>query len=256
MVSALRRSDQVYFEMVAQRETLACGYAYTNPDFADVPECNFVAEAIVEPQGGDPYEIVEAYYASRGLACHRWVPAAHQPPAPLEALLSPHGYGVRELVVYGYAPKVAPQPGAVLRILGARAMRRAYTQVVRQRAEPFGAAAGSLVDFQLERLNDPQYDAFVGLHGDEPVGIVALLQVGPVGRVCDLYVVPAARGRGFARALLAYALRAGLRWAMQMICARVPEENAAAAALLRRAEFEECGRIPVLVRQGFFEVGG
>lgn len=256
ITAAVRRSDQVLFEQIALRETLACGYAYANPGFPAVPQCHFLAEVMLEGDGSDAADAVDAYYGARGAWCGRWVPARGQALEPLAALLKPRGFERIESVAFGYAPRVAPQPSGRFRILSGRAMSRAFAGIVRQRSAPHGEVAAALAAVQLERLDDAQYEPLVALDGDQPVGMAALLHVGEIGRVCDVYVAPDARRRGVASDLVAGALRTALRWSIPMICAKAPRDDAGAAALLRRAEFEECGTIAAFVRPGFFEVGG
>lgn len=256
IVTAVRRCDQVYFEQVSQRQTLACGYAYTNGRHPSLPECNFIGEVLLDADTPDPLSVVEEHFGACGSVCDKWAPAAVQPAEPVARLLAPLGFERRECVVYGYEPQRPPSPEGRLRILSARAMRRAYTAMVHARAAPHAAHAEALAEIQLERLNDPQYDAFVGLDGDAPVAMGALMQVGAIGRVCDLYVAPEARGRGFGREMLASLLQTALRWALHPVCARAAAQDAAAAALLESAELRACGRIATFVRPGFFEVGG
>jgi GNAT superfamily N-acetyltransferase len=241
VVSAVRRSDQVYYELVSSRHTIDCAYAYTCGDYPDLAECNFVGEVVLADTP-DPVALVNAHFAERGLRCHRWEPAAIQSPAPVEALVSPLGFERRETAALGLSREPAPAQCPV-RILGGRAMRRAYTAVVGQRSAAGGRLSDQLARHQLERLNEPQYDAFVALSGDDPVGMVSLLQVGEIGRICDLYVVPDRRGRGVAAALLAHVISTARRWSLRTLCARVALENDAALRVFSRAGLEEHGRI-------------
>ena len=102
----------------------------------------------------------------------------------------------------------------------------------------------------LERLNDPQYDAFVALRDDQPVGAVALYQVGEIGRIVDLYVCLGARRAGIASCLLNYVVAASRRWELRPLCTQVAAENVAARALLGKLGFEEGGTIVGFWRQG------
>jgi GNAT superfamily N-acetyltransferase len=45
-------------------------------------------------------------------------------------------------------------------------------------------------------LDDPAVDALLALEGDQALGWVAVLPGGEVGRLAELWVTPAARGRG------------------------------------------------------------
>lgn len=241
--AAVRRSDQVYFEQTARRETIGCGYAYTQPAFPRLASCNFVGELVLESSAEEACVEVDSYFAAAGLTCLRWIPAAGQPVEPLAAELERRGCQRRET----WACLLAEETGAGLdervRVLGARAMRRAYTHVVTARAAVHPEMREELIAVQLERLNDPQYDAFVGLAGEQPVGMITVFQVGQIGRLCDLYVLPQARRCGYGLALLRYAIATARRWSLRPICAQVEATNMAGRSLLRRAGFQEGGTL-------------
>jgi ribosomal protein S18 acetylase RimI-like enzyme len=241
--AAVRRSDQVYFEQTARRETLGCGYAYTQPAFPRLASCNFVGELVLESSAEQVCAEVERYFTAAGLTCLRWIPAAGQPVEPLAAALERRGCLRIEALACALSEETAAGPDSRLRILPARAMRRAYTRVVAARSELHPELSEELIAVQLERLNDPQYDAFVGLTEEQPVGMVTVFQVGQIGRICDLFVLPQARGRGYALALLRYAVATARRWSLRPICAQVEATNTAGRSLLRKAGFQEGGTL-------------
>ncbi len=250
----MRRADQVYYEQICERETIACGYAYRSDRFAEVAECHFVGEVLLE-LCNDSLTVVDTYFTRIGRECSRWVPAADQPAAAVAELLAGRGFERRERVVFAWNGVERERPGG-LRVVGARAMRRSYTRIAEARSAEGGGRADALTQLQLERLNDPQYDAFVALDGDEPVGMISLLQVGQIGRLCDLYVRKEHRRRSAARQLLHAALSAARRWALHPVVAAVEDRNEAGAGLLCGAGFAEAGRIVSFCRAGFVEVGG
>jgi GNAT superfamily N-acetyltransferase len=257
--SAVRRSNQVYFEQVSQRETIVCGYAYTSARWPELEDCNFVGEVLLEGAPRAAYDTVERYFAERALTCWRWIPAAIQEPGAVAALLAPLGFRAEASLPYVLARNAVARSPAGLRILGARAMRRAYTELIglRSREQAGGAdapRARDLTDMHLERLNDPQYDAFVARLDDHPVGVVSLLQVGEIGRVCDLFVHREQRRRGIGSALIQYAVATARRWSLCPICAEAPAGDAACRGLLERAGFEAGRAIAVFCRSGATEV--
>ena len=241
--AAVRRTNQVYLEQVCRCQRLDCGCAYFKPEYPRLPSCNVVSDVLLTSAESDPWEQVEAFYRDRSLTCFRWVPALGQPPDGVEELLAPHGFQRNETIALVLPPEIDCRLDERFRILGARAMRRAYSRVVAERSREVPQLADDLAAVQLERLNDPQYDGFVALLDDEPVGMVAVFQVGEIGRICDLYVMPPQRHRGVARALLSYALVTARRWGLQPICAQVDAENAAGRALLAKLGFQESGTI-------------
>lgn len=236
--AAVRRTSQAYFQQVSACTALACGCAYHNRDYPHVAGCNFLGEVLLGSESGDALKLVDEFYEQRGLTCYRWVPAADQDPEAVGALLAPAGFRRREYLTYlASTPGPAADVGQ-LRVLSARAMRRAYTQVVARRSAEHGPAAAELTAVQLERLDDPSYEGLVGFRGGQPVGVIGLLQVGRIGRLCDLYVPPQWRRSGVATGLVRYALRTAWRWALEPICAQVAAENVAGRRLLEGLGFE------------------
>jgi GNAT superfamily N-acetyltransferase len=105
-------------------------------------------------------------------------------------------------------------------------------------ASDFAAACGLLVRFFAEEgfttraskiaanlramIDDPFCWAAMAWEGDEPVGITTIstnrgVEFGLQGEIGDLYVLPGARGRGIARALV----DASVTWCRERGCASV-----------------------------------
>lgn len=253
--AAVRRSNQTYLEQVSRSVPLSCGVAYFNPDHPQVPGCNLLGEVQLDDRTPDPFAAVQSFYNDRQLTCFGWVPASGQDPGPVGRLLEPHGYRRCESFSYSLA-QASPVPGTGrLRILGARAMRRAYTRMIALRSAAHADLADELTAIQLERLNDPQYDGFVALLDDEPVGVVSVYQVGEIGRLCDLYVAPGRRRRGVATALLGHAIQTARRWGLHPICMQVAAPNAAARSLVQQTGFEPGDTIVAYMDSRAIEVG-
>lgn len=239
--AAVRRTSQVWFELTAQRVSLPVGYAYTSRDYPDVPTCNFLGEVLLDPDDApDPRATVEAYFDDTGRTCNAWIPAAVANADEILELVTGKGFTRDELRTFALPPD-APAPAArgEIRLVGARGLRRTFAALAEQRAAELDGPTDQLVACQLDRLNSAQVDAFVGRANGEAVGTVTVFQVGPIGRICDLWVSQAARKQGFGRELLAGAVETARRWALQPICAAIGREHEAGAALLASAGFVE-----------------
>jgi GNAT superfamily N-acetyltransferase len=242
--NAVRRSNQQCFEQLSQRATLDCGEAYYSTRYADLPFCNFVAEVSLAQVAGVAFETVEAFYRKKELRCYIWIPAADQSVNEVARLLAPHGFTCRETIAMVHTGlRAALRTDERIRIVGARALRRAYTSVITQRFAESRQSTASLVNAQLERLNDPHYEAFVALIGNEPAGTITVHQVGEIGRIRDVYVIPELRRRGVSLAMLDYALASAVRWASKPICTAISAENTIGRTLLTREGFKEGGTI-------------
>ncbi|MFO0840117.1 MAG: GNAT family N-acetyltransferase [Phycisphaerae bacterium] len=250
---AIRRANQVYFEQVGARTTLNCCYAYVNETHPNLPTCNFVGEVALRGDGAACWDEVQRFFAERQATCSRWIPSAEQLPEELDALLAPHGFVRRESVANILHREAAP-PDPRIRVLAARAMRRAYTQIASRRALEHPRWSDALTSVQLERLNDAQYDAFVALRGDEPLAMAALLQVGEIGRLCDMYVIPEARRQGIGAAMVSYLIATAKRWRLRPIVVDADATNTAGRRLLAQRGFTEDGTIVSLCRADVAEV--
>lgn len=240
-VAAVRRSDQKYAELLSAREPVDCGCIHCNPSFPEAPYANFLCDVQTTGLILPTIERIESTFAARGARCYGWIPATGEPIDPLDRLVEPRGYAPRPVAAFIY-PLTQPTPPADGRLsfVGARALRRTYRGLVESAATAREESAAS-VAAHLERLNDPQYDAWVARIDEQPVAIISLLQAGDIGRICDWFVVPEHRGRGIGAAILAYALTAARRWALRTICAACDARDAASTRALKRVGFEYGG---------------
>ncbi len=256
VLAAVSRSNQRYAELTADCTTLACGCAYTNRALPNLPECNFIGDVLLSDEVDDPLALVGEFFTARGLNCHQWRPATIQPVEPLARLIEPHGYRRREHLVLAFPP-VALRPLELpddLRVIAARAMRRAHAALIRAWASERGAAPDELLGRYARLLDEPQYDAFVALRRGEPAGTAAVFQVGPIGRICDLYVPPAWRRTGTGRLLVHYLLQTARRWSLDPVCVELTADNLPARGLLEQAGFEVAGTISTFVHEDVAEV--
>lgn len=85
--------------------------------------------------------------------------------------------------------------------------------------------------------------------GDQPVGFVIALAVGPDAEIITLGVLPAFRRRGIAGRLLAWVIDRLRGGAGQRLLLEVAEDNIAARALYAKLGFTQIGRRPSYYRR-------
>lgn len=85
--------------------------------------------------------------------------------------------------------------------------------------------------------------------GDQPVGFVIALAVGPDAEILTLGVLPKFRRRGIARQLLSWVIDRLGGGACQRLLLEVAEDNVAARALYGKLDFEQVGRRPSYYRR-------
>jgi GNAT superfamily N-acetyltransferase len=242
-LSAIHRSNQLYYKQVSECATLSCGVAHYSLKYPEIGAANQLREMIIPPGGSvaAAFDEAERFYADKGLRCHRCVPAMGQPSEPIEAFLVSRGWQtVRKNVMVLVRQEEFP-PRADVRILPARAMRKAYRQIIL--ADPIhpDGQREMYADVAADQLDDPQYDMYVAMVDGRPAGHGALFQVGDIGRIDNVFVLEAFRGQGVGMALMAHLLALSRRLAMRITCLQVDEGNAAALALYAQFGFEPAG---------------
>lgn len=241
--AAVRRANQVYYEHFSERTPISCGVAYTCPQFPRLHDGNHLDEIVIPDEGSleRAWEEAEAFFAERGLTCYRWTPAFDQPAEPLEQFLVPRGYQVsRDRVMIWQQDLDLPRRPDV-RMVQARAMRDAYRAVIENGDDYDPQTRAMLADVALERLDDPNYDAFVALRDGQPAGGGALMQVGDLASVEDVQVVPAHRRKGVATTMLSFLLAMSRRLSMRLTVVEWSDDNEPARALYERCGFASAG---------------
>lgn len=247
ILAAVRRAEQVFCEQVSQPESLEFGVAMTCGQFAASGQANQVREVVLGATPiADALECVDRFYAQRHLTCWRWVVAGGEPVEPHAAFLCGRGWVRRERLALALAEWPASRIDSSLRILPARAMRRAYRMTHLDAGDPCAddETKGAMADEANARLDDSNYDAFVALCGDVPAGRIAYHEVGDIAAVRDLYVVRALRGRGVARALMAHVLGLARRLGPRILVTLVDSDDAAGRSFLSKQGFRGGGVFP------------
>ncbi len=243
ILSAVRRSEQARCQQIATWESLECGTAFFASEFRLLSDANQLRDAwLVGADAEKIYRDVEEYYADRQLICHAWTPALGQPDDAVAALLEPRGWQRREyaaLVLTSDVP--AHDSDAVVRILPARAMRKAYDQLLQ--LETGGEAQANAAAFR--RLDDSHYEAFVAVENHTPLGRIAYLEVGDVARLAEFFVRTDVEDADRIRAdLMTHFLQIARRLLPRLLVARARVDDDAMLKCLRLFGFEEAGRLP------------
>jgi GNAT superfamily N-acetyltransferase len=249
-VSALLRAEQAYVAQLADAESLDHGIAFVGRRFKTLDDANQFREVVIDNPDRIPavFNTVRKHFANQGARCRIWAPAADAPLDTLDHYLRQNGFTRRSFDAFrvGDWPDLPIPDG--LRVLPARAMRKALDAVLLRRvgdaANPFHAECGAAA---IERLNDPRTDAWVAVRDGYAVGYCTLFQVGDVARLSEVYVVEDSRRTGIASAMIGHALRLARRLLFRIVTTRAPTDDAPAAALLRRCGFTADGAVTEFV---------
>ncbi|MFN0134888.1 MAG: GNAT family N-acetyltransferase [Phycisphaerae bacterium] len=269
-IAAVRRARQAYLDQLCERVTLDCGVAHLLRDEATVspiPEANIVTDFAVQSMPHEAIREVDAFYRERGLQCSAIIPADGQAGDSMVAVMREAGFERFALhcAVFNSAGAAPPTRTDGVTILSARSVRRAFQRLAMLRERGYADESIAVLRAGLfeQRLDDAAFEVFVAMRQGEPLGFVALQQVGQIGRLSDIYVDDSSRRQGVATALVSYACATARRWALRPVCVDVlagaREETAeggcppgasdgGAMGLLQKAHFAFGGTINVFRR--------
>ncbi|MBX3394383.1 MAG: GNAT family N-acetyltransferase [Phycisphaerae bacterium] len=261
VMTAARRSDRAWYEQVCESESLDFGVAYMTPRFPRFSDGNQLRDAwIADARPDEVYDRCESFFGARGLTCGVWTPASGQDIGPVSELLTARGWRRRDVLAMGLPGRDAHSAPAsitdsTIRVLPARAMRRAYRSLLEASAMELEAAGRSeaveaAVETGIERLDDSNYDATIAQVDGIAAGRIAYLEVGDIARLVDLDVAAAFRGGEVGDVLVAHFLQTARRLSPRCIVACVEAGDLAGRELLERHGFVPAGELPRFVRSG------
>ena len=243
ILTAFRHSERALAEQIAEWEALEFGVAFTSPRFPLLPEANQLREVwLAEIDGEAAWQRAEAFYTDRGLTCRAWTPASGQSSEPVESLLSANGWKRDETKIFALAdwnaaPSATP---TIVRVLPARAMRKAYRATFDESTEEGRQSA----EAAMERLNDPDLDAFVAMQDGKPAGRLSYFSVGDIARLTDLHIIKGLDSNQVGANLLDHALQLARRLAPKAVVATAPDSEVA----FTRHGFVEANQATVFIR--------
>jgi ribosomal protein S18 acetylase RimI-like enzyme len=200
------------------------------------------------PEGTSPEQAmqeVSEHFAAAGARCWEWTmnPAAPAAQARLMAdYLVAAGYQPRSGEIH-YLQSFPTDPlreVAGIKIIPARASYR-HVRVLAEESAQWGQSP-SVAAAMVLHLDDPHVDALVALRDGAAVGYLAVMSVGEIGVIEDLFVTASARGEGIGRTLMSRALEICARSLFKHVFIGVSGDNAPALALNARCGFKKIGQ--------------
>jgi ribosomal protein S18 acetylase RimI-like enzyme len=242
-LSAVRRTNQVFHELLSERVTLSCGVAFVCPRYAALPGANQLREMIIPPgrSMASIFEEVQAFFTSRGLVCRRWVPAADQPVEPVEAFLAERGFEPHRRTVMALQEHVDLATNPDVRVLPARAMRAAVRELMANDDYFVPEVRELAAEAVLDRLDDPRYEMEIAMLQGRPAGHAALLEAGDIGAIYSMVVLEPFRRQGVGRTLMKHLLSLSRRLALRATVLEVDGDDPVASALYEQCGFKSAG---------------
>jgi ribosomal-protein-alanine N-acetyltransferase len=229
--------------------------AYSNPELAGVFDANNVRDVALA-EGMTPaqaVEIVRDHFVAKGVKCAYWV---MNPSAPVEKtrpmvehLLS-LGYAenVSDILLLDRIPGVAVPVVGGVRVIPARASFKHAKALFEESARKWKTP--ELADAIMMHMDDPHWDALLAIKDGVAVAHGGVLAVGEVGRIDEVYVAEAHRGKGLGMMMMARVLEICARSLFKHVMLSVLPSNVAAQSLYRRFGFAKMGEV-----KGYFAGG-
>jgi ribosomal protein S18 acetylase RimI-like enzyme len=248
------KTETLWVEHTAEAEQLDFGTAYTNPSLSEVHEANLIRDVSV-PQDVSPqqvFEQVEEYYRSKKTPCYYWslLPSTPAEMArPMVELLLSQGYQAIQsdvMALERIAPRAAAEmPG--VKIIPARASFKHTRQLFEEYAAD---KTPQLAEASMLHLDDPHWDALLAMQDGAPLAHMGVLAVGEIGRIENVYVAKAHRGKGLASLMMDRVLEICARSLFKHVMLSVLPENQVAIGLYERFGFRKIGQITNYLRPG------
>jgi GNAT superfamily N-acetyltransferase len=232
---------------LGEEAQLDVGTAINNASLADVWGANQVRDVSLA-EGMTPQQAmqeVSEHFAAAGTRCRAWTmnPAA---PAARTRLMADHllaqGYqrASHEIHYLQNFPTDPLREVAGLKIIPARASYRHVRALAEESAEHGNAA--SIAEASVLHLDDPHVDALVALRDGVAAAYLAVLSIGEIGLIEDLFVSEPARGQGIGRTMMSRALEICARSLFKHVFIGVASDNAPGLALGARCGFQKIGQ--------------
>jgi len=230
---------------LGEEQVLALGTAIFNPELKAVVQANSVFCASMPVGAGAAEKLAEAqaFYREKGTKLGGIVvgPVAGSGGERLE-FLAQSGWVLQRREILRLARRPAASPVGVpegVKIIPARASFRHF----RQLAVEMAADNAQLAKASMLHLDDPHVDALLALQEGRAVAGVAVLAMGEVGRIDQLYVSDKVRRHGMGELILSRTMEICARALFRQVLVGCGAEEPAALALFRKFGFEPIGAL-------------
>ena len=242
LIRYYHKTNVIWAGQIGEEAQLDCGTAFTNAQLDQVHEANQMLDASLgdeqSPEGA--VAEVEAHFRAAGARCFKWimnpaVPAARTQPLVDHLLAS--GYSKHDLDIMYLSGRLATPIEEVggLQIIPARASYRHARALWEEWMSPWNEP--QLVEKGMLHLEDAATDALVALKDGVAAAFVAVLPVGEIGCIEELFVSEKLRGQGIGRTMMSRALEICARSLFKHVFLEVDCDNERAVSLYETVGF-------------------
>lgn len=243
-VSAVRRTQQAWYEYATSQHNLACGIVFTSEDWPDAPSLNQFREVqLIDTSIEEAWAQAESAFSERGCTCGRWVPAGDQDADRFATFLDGRGFKRvdHSAMLLTHWPERTARDD--VRLLPARTVQTKHRALVEAACAEMGDPSERAVDVALLHLDDPQLEWWVAMIGTDAVGVGGLYQVGDLAVVRDVFVRPDRRRDGVGTSIISHLLGVARRLTPRVIVASAPTQRTDLCAFLAASGYEPAGDI-------------
>ena len=245
LIRYYHRCDLHWCQQIAEETQLDVGTALVNASLPEVWDANLVFDAAL-PEGVSPADAVaeaDEHFRAHGSRVRKWVANPSSPierTLPLVDHLHTRGFARRtcDIMHLSGQPAAAIEEVGGLKIIPARASFRHARELAQESA---AGRTPQLADDLILHLEDPHTDALLALKDDLPAAYVAVLTVGEIGCITELFVAERLRRRGIGRTMMSRALEICARSLFKHVFVSCEPQNEPAIALCKRLGFEKIG---------------
>jgi ribosomal protein S18 acetylase RimI-like enzyme len=245
---AVQRSNQVFFEQIAEREFLDFGVALYDRDRPWLADVNQVIDVRFEDSASRAdlatgVEQVESHYQEWGLRCLLWRTAFSQDLSELGALLADRNYAPRMHRCLVLAEPREIEAPADVEVQSARAFRTQYRALQRDRGGDCVRPehVDEYAEAAFDRLSDQRLDAFVAMVDRKAAGVASLLTVGDIGRIIDIHVADDFSDYAVTSALMSRVIAESRQVRYRCVCLEADDDDAASIDRFLSMGFRDCG---------------
>jgi ribosomal protein S18 acetylase RimI-like enzyme len=249
LLRAANRAELMLAKMAGTETVLDGAVAIINASRPEVRMVNFAAELSMLPGSTADalLDAVLAHFAAENATCWK--------------LYTPDGTWSDDLARAAAARGFVPQQSMLMKVRKQRAVTQANEklQVIPARAA-YGelralnrvgaqywtddpALLDDLADTLVDHYDEPRLEGFLGRLDRKPVGIAAVVTLGQIGVITEVFTHPDYRGQHVASTLLSHVMDHCVRAQFEQVVLEVDPDNAAAIGLYESLGFAEVKRM-------------
>jgi len=240
LIRAAKRTSIILGRMAATESQLDSATALTNSDRPDVQTANFAADVHLpeDVEAPEVFEQISKHFDHAGTVCKMLLARESTWPETLVSQFESHGYQPQKVTVYLLTGYLRPtQIDKTLQIIPGRAAYKQLQQFFKHDATSGDSIndikANDLACTQIDFLDEPRTESFLGRRNGNPVGSVCLVSLGQTGMIYNVTAAQDTFSSETMITLLAHTLDHCQRALFEQVIVECADQNPAADVFLQ-----------------------